>query len=1174
MYLSKLEILGFKSFAQKTKLDFNEGLTCIIGPNGSGKSNIVDAIRWVLGEQRVSSLRSDKMENVIFNGTKTRKPMGLSEVTMTIENNKKILDSEYEEIVISRRLYRSGESQYLINKVQVRLKDIINLFMDTGMGANSYSVIELKMVESILSENKSERRLLFEEAAGVVKYKTRRKSALRKLDSTQQDLDRINDIVIEVDKTVSSLGRQVSKARRYIDLTDQLKRTDIDLSVFRYHSVKEQINPLEMELSEISKEKDESSHQITLEEAILEDYSRQQIEFEQRLQKINKTLYEKDIIIRNLNQDDAIAEAKIEDMKNNRERNLNEIDDYLKKITLLSDNKQAYTNELEQIRFNTEKLTKQFNEIRKEKEEKATIINAEKSDIDLLNLQFREHLQRVTETKELLKQKEYRFNFDKEQIEKIKNLNNEQDFEMTSLGAKVSQAEKSKVSVESELEKIKQELTGIKGKTFYLQENLSKKQSEYNHLLSDLERTLSRESFYNNIISNYEGHTKSTQFIMSQKEQLPGVYGPIADLIDANDQNALLAESVLKESLNFIIVENAQVAKNLIQKVKNEKQGRITCIPLDRVDKIKAPDWNQNSGGLGFLYKNISCPEKFRHLLNILIGDVVVGNSLEEILTLSAKHPALRFITSEGETVNFNREISGGTAAKKEAALIGRKNKLKELGLLKINQEKELQTLKEASKSFEYELEQIKNSEKEKRELLDKKQHTFYEIDNSLKQLNYQLATKQEQLEAADIQTSRLTAQIEQLVKETTEISTELELKQSELNKLEKETIARTNEFETKNAGFQILLDEYQETQLNHSKSQNQLVNRENDLKRITENVKELDNSITHRKREIENIKLSLVQFDNDIVDRKAKREQIWERRDELDKKKQEIEKEFQELKDKRYTLDNEIREYRKKHDNSLEKSKKLEIQISEFKYQSEAIRAYTSKEYSTDIDAHIPNQNLDENEAEQLIDSLRNRIKGLGPVNPLAVSEYEKESERLDFLTTQRDDLQKAERSLLETIDKINKTARQQFEETFSDIKKNFEEVFLSFFPNGRGTLILDQTEDPLEADIEIEVTTKGRGLQTLSLLSSGEKTLTAISLLFSIYLVKPSPFCILDEVDAPLDDVNIGRFTDALKKFSINTQFLIVTHNKRTMEAAETMYGVTMEEEGVSKLVSVQFT
>ncbi|MCK5343228.1 MAG: hypothetical protein KAR20_07480, partial [Candidatus Heimdallarchaeota archaeon] len=348
---------------------------------------------------------------------------------MTIENNKKIIDSEYDEIVIARRLYRSGESQYLINKTPVRLKDVLDLFMDTGMGANSYSVIELKMVESIISDNKHERRQLFEEAAGVVKYKTRRKSALRKLESTQLDLHRINDITIEVEKTVNSLSRQVSKARRYISLTDDLKKADIDLATFRYHQLKNRITPLENKLSIISKEKEESSHQITLEEAILEDYNRQLIEFEQKMQDVNQRLYDKDNAVRQLDQEDAIAQAKMEDMKNNRERYSGEIDDFSKKITFLQNDKESYADELTKLEQNHETLQLQFNEIAKERNEKSSIINAEKSEIDRLNNEFRRQLQTLSEEKEKLKQKEYRINFENEQIEQIKNINIEQNSE-------------------------------------------------------------------------------------------------------------------------------------------------------------------------------------------------------------------------------------------------------------------------------------------------------------------------------------------------------------------------------------------------------------------------------------------------------------------------------------------------------------------------------------------------------------------------------------------------------------------------------------------------------------------------------------------------------------------------------------------------------------------------
>lgn len=1172
MYLSRLEILGFKSFAQKTKLNFNDGLTCIIGPNGSGKSNIVDAIRWVLGEQRTTSLRSDKMENVIFNGTKMRKPMGMSEVSMTIENNKKIIDSAYDEIVISRRLYRSGESQYLINKTPVRLKDVLDLFMDTGMGANSYSVIELKMVESIISDNKHERRLLFEEAAGVVKYKTRRKSALRKLEYTQQDLARINDIVIEVEKTVNALGRQVSKARRYLSLTDDLKKAEIDLATFRYHQLKNRIAPLEKELSAISKEKEESSHQITLEEAILEDYNRQMVEFEQKMQSINQNLYDKDNAVRQLNQEDAIAQAKIEDMKNNRERYAGEIDDFAKKITLLQNDKDSYAEELQQLQHNYESLQEQFNAITRERNEKSALINSEKAEIDRLNNEFRQQLQKLSEQKEGLKQKEYRINFENEQIAKIKNINNEQSSETERLKSQINEQEINKTQSEAALGKLETDLEKLKRESSLHQENINDKQQQYNNMLSELERIRSRENFYSNIIANYEGHSKSTQFIMGRTDKIPGVYGPLSELINASEKEAYLVESILKDSINYVVVDVISTAQSLIQMVKCENQGRITCIPLDRVKSIARPNLNK-SANLTYLLDKIPSDQKFEHLLYILLGDVVVVDSLETAIQISVENSGLRFITENGEMVNFNREISGGTIEKKDTAIIGRKNKLAELSGQKEKLERDIESVKTELDNLKKHMQKNAEYLKSGREKLDAEQRQFYQIDNELKQLHYQLSTKEKQFEAADIQIGQLKENIDQLQNEIKNTTQNLSSQQEMLNNLEKETIRRTNEFDVKNEKFQILLDEYQDIQLKLSNAGNQLSNRQNDIKRISDNVIELDNNIKNRQQEIENIKNALIQFDKDIEQRKINREALWAERDELDKEKQKQETELQSLKEKRHELEVQIKEFRRKHDSSLEKSKKLEIEISEYKYQSEAIRTQTSKDYTCDVDALIPNENLDENETEESIDSLQSRIKNLGPVNPLAVSEHEKESERLEFLVTQKDDLEKAEKSLLETIDKINKTARQQFEDTFAEIKQNFEKVFNSFFPNGRGTINIDTNDDPLEADIDIEVTTKGRSLQTLTLLSGGEKTLTAISLLFSIYLVKPSPFCILDEVDAPLDDINIGRFTEALKGFSNNTQFLVVTHNKRTMEAAQTMYGVTMEEEGVSKLVSVQF-
>jgi chromosome segregation protein len=522
MYLSKLQLFGFKSFAQKTNLKFNDGISCVIGPNGSGKSNIVDAIRWVLGEQRVTLLRSDKMENVLFNGTKQRKPIGMAEVSLTIQNNKNILNTEYNEVVISRRLYRSGESQYLINKTVVRLKDVLDIFMDTGMGANSYSVIELKMVESILSENRQERRQLFEEAAGVVKYKIRRKSALRKLDAARSDLTRVNDIIIEVEKNVNSLSRQVGKARRYLSYTEDLKKTDIDLSRFRYHGLLNEIRPLQTQLQEASKLKEESHHQITIDEALLEDYKRELIKTEQSLQQINQKLHEQDTNIAQIKQDEAVAQTKSEEITKTKERYKIEIDDFSQKTSVLEDNLKHYEDELSSLISQKETFDAQYAEIEKERISEVEKLQSEKTDIDKLNNDFRSHLQLISNEKERLKQKEYQFKFQKEQLISLEKSKATHSETINSLEKETKRINDEKAVLKDKFNQLNNELNSLETKAEKLQNDQRTFENERNQNLSELERAKSRLHFFQQIISNYEGHSQSAKFAMAKKDQFAG----------------------------------------------------------------------------------------------------------------------------------------------------------------------------------------------------------------------------------------------------------------------------------------------------------------------------------------------------------------------------------------------------------------------------------------------------------------------------------------------------------------------------------------------------------------------------------------------------------------------------------------------------------------------------
>ena len=1173
MYLSRLKLIGFKSFAHKTKLDFNEGLSCIIGPNGSGKSNIVDAVRWVLGEQKVSALRSDKMENVIFNGTRTRKPMGMTEVSLTIQNNKNILKTEFEEVVVSRRLYRSGESQYLINKTPVRLKDIQDIFMDTGMGANSYSVIELKMVESILSENKQERRLLLDEAAGVVKYKVRRKSALRKLEATRVDLNRINDIISEVDKVVRSLSRQVGKARRYLAYTDELKKLEIDLARFRYHRFLEDIRPLQAQLNEISKIKEESHHQITIDEALLEDYKRELIQIEQDLQKINAALHELDASVAQIDQDEAVARTKIEEMKKAKKHYIEEINEFEQKIGLLKKNLEEYESELFHLKQAAEQAQDEYRHIESERSEELKEIQEQKHEIDALNIAFRNQLQLVADEKESLKQVELKLQFLKEQEETLND-------EIIHADEHFSELEQQLIEQQSDKSALQKEISGLQESIKRLQNSIEKQkieqtriEEEKNKAVNELERLKTKRNFLNQILTSYEGHSNSTQFIMQQRGNIGGIKGTVAELLSTDKNYNMLVEIVLSNALNYIVVSSVSTAKGLIDLVRRENKGRITLVPLDRLSRLTIPDFEYPYEAEP-LINHIKTRDEYKLLYKLLLGDVLITEGIDQALQLSEHYPAFRFITRNGEIVQENRQISGGSFRKKESSLIGRKDQLEQIEKAILEKQSSIDNLSSALSKHYNTLQNNLNLFEEQQDKIKELKDKLYHVEAVENQIKYEMSRHDEKKKQQREQLDEFGQSIQKLSQEKADLEAKVFKKQKELDELEKETIHKTNEFEQKNELLQTLNEEVQRAQLKASDMNNQVNNRNNDIQRLQNSIEEYEQTISRRKEEIEQIGQNTVKINENSRLNRLKKEKIWEERDSLENQRREIEDAYQQTKDKILQLEDQTKKYRKQHDSSMERSRALEIKINENKIKAEQLREMILKEYSEDIEIGIPYEGINEEENEDRIETLRMRIKNMGPVNPLAVQEYDKEKERLEFLTKQRDDLLKAEKSLLDTIDKINKTARKQFLDTFFAIKGNFEKVFKSFFEEGEGTLNLSEHDDPLESDIEISVRTKGKRLQTLSLLSGGEKTLTAISLLFAIYLVKPSPFCILDEVDAPLDDVNIKRFTEALKTFTDNTQFIVVTHNKRTMEAAETLYGVTMEEEGVSKLVSVKFS
>jgi len=1172
MYLSKLDIFGFKSFAMKTQLEFRDGTSCIIGPNGSGKSNIVDAIRWVLGEQKANTLRSDKMENVIFNGTRLRKPVGMTEVSLTIQNSKKVLPTEFDEVVVSRRLYRSGESQYLINKTPVRLKDVTDLFMDTGLGPNSYSVIELKMVESILSENKNERRQMLDEAAGIVKYKLRRRSALRKLESTRNDLTRLHDIVNEVQKNVNTLSRQVGKARRYLEYVDLLKKLEIDLARYRFHHLWDEIRPLNLKIQEAGQKKDERSHQITIDEALLERLRKDSLDSDRLLIEIQQKLSGIDRMIAGLRQTIAVSETRIEEIGKLKINLLAEIDELARKKETASGYLQNYLLEIEELELKTESETEKVQALQDAKNLEQVRINEFRKEIDDLNLRFKNRLNELSTLKEKLNTYQYQLGFENSQKEQLNVALQNFAASREALNSQLLSVSEVLGNIRSELNNRVTLLTQFEAEKEILITYIQDEESSLHQIISEIEKARARYNFFKQILSSYEGHALSTRFIMENRTDFNGIHAPLSDIISADEKYAPLIEIILGEALNYIVVDSAQIASSVFSQLRERDKGRITLIPLDRIAAINysaaAPP-----AGLTYLLDKIECDSKYRHLLKILLEDVVIVNSLNEGLKLAAEQHNLRVITMEGEVVNFNREISGGILRRSDAGIVGRRDNLQKYKALTEEHEKKAGIVRENIGKLREKLSGLDSQIKQDKEEISRLEKAKQDHEKTENQIQYEINallrnTSETQLKLGQI--DERIGQLDQQIKLAAEL---LAGSEQTIRNEEKEVIRKTSEYEKNLSLLQSAADELQQAQIAFNSIRNQLNNRRQDAERSRQSVTEMSAQREKHEKSIIQAETDAEQSRIKISEAQKQLEAEFSKRDQSDRDSREIEHAGRELKEKIQVLDQQTRKYRREHDESQEMSRKLELTLKEYTIKAENTRERILKLYNEDIELTLPFDGMDEKAAEAEIESLEQRIKMIGPVNPLAVQEYDQEKERYDFLMKQINDLEEAEAMLIETINKINETARKQFSDTFGQIKINFEKVFNSFFENGEGTILMTDQDDPLESDIEITVRTKGKQLQTLSLLSGGEKTLTAISLLFAIYLVKPSPFCILDEVDAPLDDVNIVRFTDALRSFSNNTQFIVVTHNKRTMEAAETMYGVTMEEEGVSKIISVQF-
>ena len=1171
MYISELKMHGFKSFAKKDVLHFGEGITAIVGPNGCGKTNIVDAIRWVLGEQKYSVLRSGKMEDVIFNGAKNTKPLSVCEVSLTVHNNKGKLPIEYNDIEIGRRLYRNGESEYFMNRANCRLKDIQDLFVDTGMGSDAYSVIELKMIEQILSETGDDRRRMFEEAAGINKYKHQRRSTLKKFEATRIDLNRVSDLINEIEANVKALDLQLKRFERHAKLLDALKEKEMSLAFLQIHDNKIQVQPLKLRIEELnhlrdSNVSDESVHEKKLK--ILQTvYKSQQDELEKfrnQLSDFNakRESLQNDIIVwREQSRSAIIAMDRLaieQDKINTRKNELqHHLSDYKKVIRKLKPKIDSYLNSYKQKQSSFEEIDREFKEMQTaldsmqdKRWDLQQKLSDKKSLFDLTNT----IIQEKTDSISLLKERILGFEKDLQsisrQIEIKKNTK-------TSISEKLGKNK-------NRLDKKTQDLEGLQ----YKKQQIDTQEHKVSSRIESLD---SKCRIYEELLMSREGYPNGAKDILENMDQYKGVLGTVGDLLKVDDSMAPAIESALGEYAKCIVVKDRKTAMNIIEIARKRNAGKLMIIPLKDIndEKQNKTKLRNDDNLIGRAVDFVKTTDSIKPLSDFLLGNILLVKDLK----IGIKEKSLNnwdLVDKKG-AFSIRGMIINNSNGNNDSGLIGRKEKIKNIKRDIRNQKNEFQRLHKQSAKLE--------------KLIEKTKLDVASLDGQANDLSINLAEVDRNLVQEGFQKNQFTESIDSAnnsIKENEQetISQLLLIETLKLEIAKEEQILRKHAKEQAKKSEDLIKFQSKRDQL-HQNTQDlriECLNLEGQRENVIFQKRTAEDSIKEfsaRKSEIVKEITQLERQDKDLIKSILSAEnKLSEINGRVNKKKSILSLKQETANDSYRKIEEiqaQIRSEQKNREALQEELKHCELKIADFEQRINFVHERIKDMYNAEIsDNMIVDQT--ESELNVAIERTEKSIENIGPINMAVKDEHEEQSNRLLMLSEQRDDLIEAERNLLDTIQKIDSIAREEFQKTFENIRGNFEKLFMMFFEGGRGSLRLEGDPDPLEASIGIQAQPPGKRNQSLRQLSAGEKTLTAIALLFSIYQVKPSPYCILDEVDAPLDDVNIGKFTRVLNNFSGDTQFIVVTHNKLTMESANFLYGVTMENKGVSQLVSVK--
>lgn len=1178
VYLKRIEIAGFKSFADKTVIDFENSVTAVVGPNGSGKSNITEAIRWVLGEQSAKSLRGGKMPDIIFAGSDSRKPLNVAEVTVLLDNSDHYLPLDYQEISVTRRYRRTGESDFFINKQPCRLKDIQELFLDSGLGKESFSIISQGKVEAIFSSKPEDRRGIFEEAAGVLKYKQRKKKAEQKLFETEDNLSRVQDIIYELQEQLTPLAEQSEIAKKFLQLKEELTQTDIALMITEINVAKKEWEEKQTQLTQFNQELTKLATHIQSQEAVLSEKRKQNAKKDRQIEKGQQSLLALSERLKQAEgQKDVLIERTKHTQKSTQEyqaslaeaqKKVAHFEELQEKLTKETTEKETEIQEAQQQLMKTqqelEKYQKSTKELLSELRDQYVDLMQEQANVgNELKYLERQYLQETSKSKQTLAKQ------------------SEVEASVLALSSQKQELSEKQANLQQALVKNQHELEEVQTKGKTVQTKLTNEQPKMYQLMNQVQQLKARQKSLQEIQENYFGFYQGVRLVLQHKQQLSGIVGAVAELIDVPSSFTLAIETALGGAAQHVIVENEHDARQAITYLKKQRGGRATFLPLTTIKPRQLPAHVLSQaaavdGFLGIASEQVTFPAEIQTVVHNLLGTILLAKDLTSANAIAQTiRYQYRVVSLEGDVMNAGGSMTGGANKRgNQGSLFSQNQELKQLTAEYEQADQQLQNQEKIVQELQTKVADLSQKQEKLRTQNEQLRFEEQEITNQLQNITNDLARFEKEKQLSNFETRELQQFIETYQKQQAELTArqkEIEQQRQQIDEEIKSLNQESDQMEEKRSQVQARKAQEQadlavlKEQFNHLQIQ-------------LRGARVQKNEALERQTSLEQ---QLATLTADFSDHEITEESLASQITELAQQREELQAELVAVKEQRERTQKEIdqletvlAEKNQQQKQQLTEQSKLEVQKDRAEMLLDHQLSYLQTEYQISFEKAVtdyqPTSDIVSSRTKVAV--LKEQIADLGPVNIRSIEQFEQVNERHTFLATQRDDLLSAKNQLFETMEEMDAEVRARFKEVFEAIRQEFKVVFPNMFGGGRAELVLTDPSDLLKTGIEIEVQPPGKKLQSLSLLSGGERALTAIALLFSIIRVCPVPFCILDEVEAALDEANVKRFGRYLSDFQDDTQFIVVTHRKGTMVAADVLYGVTMQESGVSKIVSVR--